>query len=156
MILKLKYLITKCDKLRGHHTIGLCHGCFDLLHYGHLQHLKEAKEQCDILIVTVTRDIFIDKGVGRPIFNEEQRAEMLNELRCVDYVSLNAWSTAVNTIKGIKPDIFFKGIDYIDECDEGFKRELGVLKENNGKLIVTNTKKYSSTDLVRKLNESHM
>ena len=53
--------------------IVLCHGVFDVLHIGHLKHFKEAKEYGDILIVSITPNKFVNKGPGRPIFNERNR-----------------------------------------------------------------------------------
>jgi len=54
-------------------TIVLCHGVFDLVHYGHILHFKSAKKFGDVLIVSITKDKFIKKGIGRPVFNETQR-----------------------------------------------------------------------------------
>jgi cytidyltransferase-like protein len=50
--------------------IVLCHGCFDLMHPGHIKHFQAAKKMGNILIVTVTPDIYVDKGPNRPVFNE--------------------------------------------------------------------------------------
>ena len=55
--------------------IVLCHGVFDLLHIGHIKHFKEAKEFGDILVVSLTPDKYINKGPGRPAFNERLRLE---------------------------------------------------------------------------------
>ena len=60
------------------------HGCFDLLHLGHIRHLQAAKAAGDYLIVTVTPDEFVSKGPGRPVFPLEQRMEALRALACVD------------------------------------------------------------------------
>ena len=53
--------------------IGLCHGVFDLIHSGHIEHFKEAKKYCDILIVSLTSDKYVDKGLNRPIYNQNKR-----------------------------------------------------------------------------------
>ena len=63
--------------------------CFDLLHFGHLEHFKEAKQKGDILIVSITPDRFVNKGPERPAFNENLRALSLSEIESVDYVVIN-------------------------------------------------------------------
>jgi len=63
--------------------IGLCHGCFDLFHFGHAIHLSEARALSDFLIVSITADTQIDKGVNRPIFGERDRALVLQGMRAV-------------------------------------------------------------------------
>ena len=70
--------------------IGLCHGGFDLLHPGHIKHFESAKENCDLLFVSVTSDRFVSlrKGSGRPVFNEQLRAYSIATLEAVDYLVL--------------------------------------------------------------------
>src|SRR5262245_49633185 len=65
-------------------TVVQCHGVFDLLHIGHIKHLHHAKSIGDILVVTITADIFVNKGPGKPYFSEYLRAEALAALSCVD------------------------------------------------------------------------
>src|SRR2546423_15713098 len=72
-----------------------CHGVFDLLHIGHIRHLETAKRFGDVLVVTLTPDIHVNKGPDRPVFNEHLRAEALAALSCVDYVAINEWPMAV-------------------------------------------------------------
>src|SRR3990172_8805312 len=88
-----------------------CHGVFDLIHPGHIRHLHSAKTQGDVLVVTVTPDEYVNKGPGRPIFNQRLRVESLAAFACVDYVAINRWPTAVETILLLKPDVFVKGSD---------------------------------------------
>ena len=57
-------------KKNNYKKVGLCHGVFDLLHLGHINHFKECKKNCDYLIVSLTADKFIKKGIGRPYFNQ--------------------------------------------------------------------------------------
>src|SRR5437867_8874905 len=80
-----------------------CHGVFDLLHIGHIKHLEAARKLGDILVVTITPDRFVNKGPHRPAFPERLRAEALASLACVDYVAVNEWPTAVETIRTLKP-----------------------------------------------------
>ena len=106
-IVSFKNLI-KISKLKHNQNkkIVLCHGVFDLLHIGHIKHFEEAKNFGDILIVTVTPDKFVVKGPNRPAFNTNLRLEALQALECIDYVSVNKWATAIQTIKSLKPDIY--------------------------------------------------
>jgi cytidyltransferase-like protein len=83
----------------------LCHGCFDLMHTGHIKHFQPAKEMGDILVVTVTPDIYVDKGPNRPVFNQSLRVETIAALECVDYVAINKWPTAEETLRLLRPDI---------------------------------------------------
>src|SRR3989442_10654965 len=87
-----------------------CHGVFDLLHIGHIKPLEAARKLGDALVVTVTPDRFVNKGPHRPAFPERLRAEALTSLSCVDYVAINEWPTAVETIQLLKPSFFVKGI----------------------------------------------
>lgn len=87
-------------------------GCFDLFHVGHLAHLKEARSFGDRLIVALTLDEFISKP-GRPIMKWEDRAAILNELRCVDDVI--ASRNSVEAILAWEPDIYVKGSDYVSK-----------------------------------------
>ena len=92
--------------------VVLCHGVFDLLHLGHMRHFEAARTHGDVLIVTVTPDRFVAKGPGRPAFNERLRAETIAALECVDYVAVNQWPTAVETIATLAPHVYAKGDDY--------------------------------------------
>src|SRR5438876_10958016 len=87
-----------------------CHGVFDLLHIGHIKHLEAARNLGDVLVVTITPDRFVNKGPHRPAFPERLRAEALASLACVDYVVINEWPTAVETIRTLKPDLYVKGV----------------------------------------------
>ena len=102
------------DKRKTGITVGLCHGCFDLLHAGHIEHLNAAKSNCDFLIVSITADKFIDKGPNRPVFNEDDRRTILSNLKSVDAVYIANEKNATNTINLLRPDFYFKGIDYAD------------------------------------------
>src|SRR3990172_1230035 len=112
-ILSIEELNNVCAKLKKQgKTIAQCHGCFDLLHPGHIKHFEAAKKIADVVIVTLTPDRFVNKGPGRPVFNEHLRLESIAALEFVDYVALNKWQTAVEAIKLIKPDFYVKGQDY--------------------------------------------
>ena len=83
----LESLQETLDELRvNNKSIGLCHGCFDLIHDGHIQHLEEVSRLCDYLVVSITNDANIKKGPGRPVYNESERANILSSIRYVDCV----------------------------------------------------------------------
>ena len=91
---------------------------FDLLHVGHIKHLKKAKSLGDKLIVTVTSDRFVNKGPNRPVFNQNLRIEAIAALDSVDFVAVNDSSTAIHSIKTLKPNIYCKGKDYKNLNDD--------------------------------------
>lgn len=126
-----------------------CHGCFDLLHIGHIRHLIAAKQAGDCLWVTVTPDRFVNKGPRRPVFSEQLRVEALRALSCVDNVSLTESPTAAEAIRQIRPAVFAKGSDYsAATMDPG---ELAALADVGGQLVITETQKWSSTALLPQL-----
>src|SRR3990167_3665452 len=90
-------------------NIVLCHGVFDLLHPGHIKHFQSAKSFGDILIVTITADKFVNKGPGRPVFNEKLRSEVLSAISAIDYVAIVESSNAIYAISKIKPHVYVKG-----------------------------------------------
>lgn len=134
--------------------IVLCHGVFDLLHVGHIKHLKKAKQLGDLLVVTITPDKFVNKGPGRPVFNENLRAEAISALASVDYVAINDAQTAIKTIRLLKPNIYCKGKDYKNSKDDitgEILNEVKELKKINGKIFFTDELTFSSSKLI---NES--
>ena len=98
--------------------IILCHGVFDVLHYGHVLHFEEAKKLGDILVVSVTSDKFVNKGPNRPIFNLETRMRMLSSIKDIDFVIANNNQTPIDLIKNLKPNIYCKGKDYINNSKD--------------------------------------
>jgi len=152
--------IIKKEKSKGK-KIVLCHGVFDLLHIGHIKHFKEAKQFGDILVVTLTPDQYVNKGPGRPAFNEKLRLEGIASLDSVDYVALNTTPTAVNVIKKIKPDVYCKGPDYKNHENDisgQIKNEINAIKEVKGKVVYTNDITFSSTKLINQYvsNDSNL
>ena len=131
----------------------LCHGCWDLLHLGHVRHLEAAKAFGDILVVTVTPDKFVNKGPARPVFNENDRAEMLVALRCVDYVAINLWPTAAETIKQLRPNIYCKGSDTLRDWKE-HPAETDAVNSVGGKMVFTETPAMHTTDILEKLRSA--
>ena len=106
----LKELLNKLKDKK----IVFTNGCFDILHIGHAKYLKESKKFGDVLIVGLNSDTSVKrlKGESRPINNEQDRAELLDELKSVDYVVIFEEDSPVNLLNIIKPDIYTKGADY--------------------------------------------
>jgi rfaE bifunctional protein nucleotidyltransferase chain/domain len=138
--------------------LALCHGVFDLLHPGHIRHLAKAKELSDILVVSITADLFVNKGPGRPAFNEQLRAESLSNLVSVDYVVITPHSTAVEVLERIKPDYYVKGNDYIDEKNDktgNITKEKKMIESFGGKLVNTDEITFSSSNLINQFFSNH-
>ncbi|MCB2212057.1 adenylyltransferase/cytidyltransferase family protein [bacterium] len=152
---KLVPLETLPDKLRAHRergeTIVQCHGVFDLLHPGHVRHFKAAKQEGEVLVVTLTPDRFVNKGPGRPVFNELLRAEFIASLESVDYVAINHWPTAVEVIGEVRPDVYVKGSDYADDKDDLTGKivdEREAVEAHGGRVHFTQDITFSSTRLL--------
>lgn len=126
----------------------LAHGCFDLLHLGHIRHLQEAKSLGDWLVVSVTDDAYVRKGVGRPWFTVEQRVEALRALDCVDEVIVNPSGDAVGAIERIRPAVYVKGLDYAKAKDAALAREIAAVTAHGGVFHVTHTDKWSSSRIL--------
>lgn len=158
-IISLEELTAICKKLKKQgKTIGQCHGCFDLLHPGHIKHFEAAKEKVDILVVTITPDRFVNKGPGRPVFPEQLRMESIAALDSVDYVALNHCATATNTIKLIQPDYYIKGQDYKEkekDVTKGIYEEETAVKSVGGKLYFTEEITFSSSRLINAFFSPH-
>lgn len=131
--------------------IGLCHGVFDLLHVGHVKYLTRASKMVDILIVTLTPDIHVNKGPNRPAFTEKLRAEFLAALEVVDFVAINQWPTAIETLVFLKPDFYIKGPDYKDflkDTTGNIQREKDAIEAVGGQLVFTEEETFSSSNLL--------
>jgi len=100
-------------KAQGKHIVTT-NGCFDLLHVGHVRILQAAKKLGDILIVGLNSDASVRKlkGESRPVNLENNRAEVLAALACVDYVTIFPEDTPVEFLKAVQPNTHVKGSDY--------------------------------------------
>ena len=130
-----------------------CHGVFDLLHIGHIRHFQQAKGLGDVLVVTVTPDRYVNKGPQRPAFAEGLRAEAIASLDCVDYVAINSWPTAVETLQLLKPNIYVKGADYKDAKTDytgKISDEEAAIKSVGGEMVFTEDITFSSSSLINK------
>lgn len=106
----------------------LAHGVFDLLHVGHLEHLRRARMLGDKLCVSVVPDKFIEKHIGRPIYNEVERLTLVDALKCVDGVFLCDGPGPENVIRLVKPDLYVRGEDYAGKemPESALLREMGI------------------------------
>ena len=129
-----------------------CHGCFDLMHPGHIKYFQAAKDMGDILVVTVTQDVYVDKGPGRPVFNQDLRAFSIAALESVDYVAINKWPTAEETLRLLSPDIYVKGQEFekLEDKTGKIQKEFEVIKEIGAELKFTHEIVFSSTELLNK------
>jgi cytidyltransferase-like protein len=130
--------------------IVFCHGCFDLMHPGHIKHLQAAKGMGDVLVVTVTPDIYVDKGPGRPVFNQDLRVGSVAALECVDFAAINKWPTVEETLRLLVPNIYVKGQQFESGVDKTGKlqRELKVAEEIGCQMCFTHEVVFSSTKLL--------
>jgi len=143
---------------RNSYKIVLAHGTFDLLHVGHIKHLKFAKKFGQKLIVSITADKFVKKGHGRPYFKEIYRKEMLESLEFIDYVFIVNDASAIPAIKTVKPDFYLKGEEYKDnskDITKKIKKEKLEVKKYNGKVIYSNEIVYSSSNLINNYFENY-
>lgn len=151
-ILSLDELAARARELKSEgKRVVLCHGTFDLMHAGHIRHMQRAKEEGDVLMVTVTGDAYVNKGPGRPVFNEQLRAEYIAALACVDYVAVNPAVTAVDALHKIQPDIYAKGSDYRSHDDDvtgNITREQEAVGEHGGRVFYTDEITFSSSSLL--------
>lgn len=150
-IFNLEKLESVINQLKSERKIIVqCHGCFDLIHPGHIRHLALAKKKGDVLVVTVTSDKYVNKGPDRPIFNEQLRVEVLASLATVDYVAINNAPNAVEAINIIRPDIYIKGNEFEEGKDlhNGIAAEIKAVKTNGGKAEFTDDITFSSTKLI--------
>lgn len=126
-----------------------CHGCFDIVHPGHVRYLEFARRQGDLLIVTLTADAAISKSTASPYIPEELRAENIAALELVDYVYIDPSPTAESVLDALKPDIYVKGAEYETSSDPRFLRERSIVETNGGRVIFSSGETvFSSTRLI--------
>jgi rfaE bifunctional protein kinase chain/domain/rfaE bifunctional protein nucleotidyltransferase chain/domain len=130
-----------------------CHGCFDIVHPGHIHHLQQAKTYGDVLVVSLSADSQVNKGVNRPLVPEDLRAQSLAALECVDFVYVNAEPTAAGLLLRLRPDVYVKGKEYEHNQDPRFLAERQVVTANGGRVICTSGDViFSSTTLINQLD----
>lgn len=133
-------------------TVVTTNGCFDILHVGHVRYLTKTKSFADYSIVLLNSDksVKLIKGEGRPINNEDDRAEILCALSCVDYVVFFDESSPRDLLDEIKPDVHTKGADYSVET----LPEADVILKNGGKIeFITFVEGKSTTSTIEAMKE---
>ena len=120
-------------KAKGERIV-FTNGCFDLLHVGHIRYLEEAKALGDILVVGINSDRSVRniKGPLRPILPEEERAEILSGLGCVDYITIFDEADPLELISSLQPHILVKGGDWTKETTVGKE----VVERSGGEVII--------------------
>ena len=132
-------------------TVVATNGCFDILHVGHVRYLQETKSYADYSIVLLNSDKSVKsiKGPTRPINNENDRAEILCALSCVDYVVLFDEDSPRNLLDEIKPDVYTKGADYTMET----LPEADIMRKNNTRVeFISFVEGKSTTNIINKVN----
>jgi D-glycero-beta-D-manno-heptose 1-phosphate adenylyltransferase len=142
-----------CDQLRRDgKVIVFTNGVFDLLHPGHLRYLQHARALGDALIVGINSDrsVGTNKGAGRPITPEAERAEIVAALSCVDAVVVFDEDTPHAIITALEPDVLVKGADWAEDAIVG----RDVVEARGGKVVrVPLASGYSTTEIVKRIRQ---
>jgi len=150
MILSREELITliAAERKNGVRVV-LANGCFDVLHVGHVRYLAGARELGDVLVVGVNSDAQVErlKGAGRPIMSADERAELVDALESVTYVTVFHEPTVEELLLALKPDVHAKGTDYT--VDSVLERD--AVTEYGGRVVIVgDPKDHSTTELLRR------
>ena len=132
-------------------TVVQCHGCFDIVHPGHIRYLRFARSLGDVLVVTVSGDDAVMKGYERPYIPEDLRLDNLAELACVDYVALSEDEWAGPVLEAVQPDIYVKGREYESKVDPRFAKEKKTVESYGGRVVLgSGDVIFSSTEIGRR------
>lgn len=153
-VVELAELGQRVETLKNEgHTVVHCHGVFDLIHVGHIRHLREAKSYGDVLVVTITEDKFVNKGPHRPAFPDELRSEVLAALDTVDFVAISRSANAVDVINVVRPSVYVKGPDYAQmdaDVTGGIALEKEAVEAVGGRIQFTGDVVFSSSNLINR------
>ncbi|HKO97302.1 MAG TPA: adenylyltransferase/cytidyltransferase family protein [Pyrinomonadaceae bacterium] len=141
-------------KARGARVI-LANGCFDVLHAGHVRYLQGARALGDLLVVGVNSDeqVAIQKGEGRPVMSESDRAELVASIDAVDLVTVFDEPTVEALLLELRPDVHAKGTDYTEDTVP----EREVVKSFGGRVaIVGDPKNHSTTEMISRLGKDSL
>ncbi len=130
-----------------------CHGTFDLVHPGHIVHFEEARALGDILVVTLTAEKFVNKGPGRPFFDDAMRTRWLGALACVDYVVVIPFPAAVEAIEAVRPHVYCKGTEYADQANDvtgNIADDVSTVRRCGGEMAYVGSVVHSSTKLLNR------
>ena len=134
-----KNFLISLRKKKKKKTLIMCHGVFDVVHPGHVRHLVYAKSKADFLVVSLTADKFINKGIYRPHVPENIRALNLAAFEMVDFIIIDKNETSIKNILSIKPNFYAKGFEYSTKNIQKIetRKEIEVLSSYGGKMIFT-------------------
>ncbi|MDP9291517.1 MAG: adenylyltransferase/cytidyltransferase family protein [Verrucomicrobiota bacterium] len=128
-------------------------GCFDILHAGHVRYLEAARSLGDALVVAVNGDESVRalKGEGRPLNSEDDRAEVICALGCVDYALIFPDVRVTKILRTLRPHVYVKGGDYTPETLNAEER--AAIEETGSEIkIVPLLPGRSTSGIIRKLN----
>ncbi len=126
-------------------------GCFDLLHAGHVTYLLRASEEGDALVIGLNSDASVreNKGPGRPVVGEQDRALVLSALGCVDYIVIFPDKTPMPLLERLRPDVYAKGGDYT--IDTIVQEERRLVEGHGGRIaLIPGVEGKSSTRIIEK------
>ena len=154
MILNREELVMRinADRKNGSRVV-LANGCFDVLHVGHVRYLASARELGDVLVVGINSDAQVArlKGDGRPIVSENERAELVDALEPVTYVTVFDEPTVEELLLALKPDVHAKGTDYTEDSVP----ERDVVRSYGGRVaIVGDPKDHSTSEILARCGGS--
>ena len=149
-IIKVKRLKKIIGKPPRKQKVILCHGNFDVVHPGHVRHLTYAKSKAAILVVSITADTHVQKGIYRPFVPENLRALNLAAFQMVDYVIIDNNKKPLKNLFILKPDYFAKGFEYTAKgLHPATREEAKIVEDYGGEIIFTpGDIVYSSTKLL--------
>lgn len=129
-------------------------GCFDILHVGHVEYLAGAKQLGDVLVVGLNSDPSVRqlKGADRPLFNQTERAKVLNAIEFVDYILIFEDPSPLNLLRYLQPDFYVKGGDYNIETIHQDERRC--IENYGGEIVILPMIKGASTSkIIEKINK---
>jgi D-glycero-beta-D-manno-heptose 1-phosphate adenylyltransferase len=140
------------EKKQGKRVV-FANGCFDTLHVGHVRYLEGARREGDILVVGVNADSSVHrlKGPGRPVLDEQARAQLVAALRVVDFVVLFSEPNVEALLESLRPDVHAKGTDYTAESvpERAVADRLGIRVA-----IVGDPKDHSTRELLESIRKA--
>jgi len=141
---------------RGQRVVAT-NGCFDLLHYGHVNYLQRARKLGDILVVGLNSDASVRqlKGRGRPLVRQQHRAAVLAALACVDAVVIFKDHRATRFLAAVRPDIYAKAGDYTAKTLDASERTV-LAKLGTRIRILPFVRGFSTTSLIAKIRKSRL
>ncbi|HEX7153399.1 MAG TPA: adenylyltransferase/cytidyltransferase family protein [Thermoanaerobaculia bacterium] len=150
-ILTEAQLTETLDRLRAEgKQVAFANGCFDVLHVGHIRYLQDAAQVADVLVVGVNGDDSVRelKGEGRPVMNEQERAELIAAIRGVGYVTIFREKSPSRLLQVLKPEFHCKGTDYTPDSVP----EAEVVRAYGGKVVIAgDPKDHSTTAILEKM-----